>query len=147
MATPFQRRQWAILLAWEHGATCQLCGGPVAVWTYGQETDAACTLDHIQPWIYGGPNGIENMQLAHRLCNQRRKWSPEDFPPLTPDQFALIEWRKAIARRKRKRWRANCQRRQSNVPASDICSCAKCSRRFCTRQQAFDCCRYGWKVS
>ena len=30
------------------------------------------TLDHIRPKSRGGPDNIENLQLAHALCNKRK---------------------------------------------------------------------------
>lgn len=59
-------------LADRDGALCRLCGDGVAldlkVPRYG-----APTVDHILPRAHGGKNDPENLQLAHFLCNSRRK--------------------------------------------------------------------------
>ena len=59
--TQFIRRQ----LINKNGATCALCGKPI-------ETVKDCTIDHIVPISKGGLTTIENCQLAHRNCNQRK---------------------------------------------------------------------------
>lgn len=43
---------------------CQICGGLIAL---GEQH-----LDHIQPYSHGGPPTVENLRLAHDLCNMRR---------------------------------------------------------------------------
>ena len=59
--TQFIRRQ----LINKNGATCALCGKSI-------ETMKDCTIDHIIPASKGGLTTIENCQLAHRNCNQRK---------------------------------------------------------------------------
>jgi 5-methylcytosine-specific restriction endonuclease McrA len=43
------------------GINCGFCGEPV-------ELDSV-TLDHITPKFYGGKNRMDNLRLAHLLCN------------------------------------------------------------------------------
>lgn len=43
---------------------CQLCGGRIALGEHH--------LDHIIPWSHGGKNTVENLRLAHDICNMRR---------------------------------------------------------------------------
>lgn len=42
---------------------CQLCGGKVLVYP---------NYDHIVPLALGGPHASWNLQLTHRICNERR---------------------------------------------------------------------------
>jgi len=44
---------------------CQICGGQVG--------DGELELDHIVPVCFGGSNRIDNLRVAHRDCNRRRK--------------------------------------------------------------------------
>lgn len=53
------------------GWTCTLCGEPVDR-ELPREHWMAGTLDHIVPFPEGGRFMLANLQLAHRLCNQRR---------------------------------------------------------------------------
>lgn len=59
--TQFIRRQ----LINSNGAICSLCNKPI-------ETMKDCTIDHIVPVSKGGLTTIENCQLAHKNCNQRK---------------------------------------------------------------------------
>ena len=43
---------------------CQICGGLIAL---GEQH-----LDHIKPFSMGGEDTVENLRLAHDLCNMRR---------------------------------------------------------------------------
>lgn len=47
------------------GAICGICGLPI-------EDMKDCTVDHIVPLAKGGRTTIENCQLAHFDCNQRK---------------------------------------------------------------------------
>ena len=47
------------------GEDCQLCGLPFA-------EDETPTIDHIVPRGRGGDNHINNLQLAHAACNERK---------------------------------------------------------------------------
>lgn len=59
--TQFIRKQ----LINNNGAICELCNKPI-------ETMKDCTIDHIIPVSKGGLTTIENCQLAHKNCNQRK---------------------------------------------------------------------------
>lgn len=59
--TQFIRKQ----LINNNGAICALCNKPI-------ETMKDCTIDHIIPVSKGGLTTIENCQLAHKNCNQRK---------------------------------------------------------------------------
>lgn len=59
--TQFIRKQ----LINNNGAICSLCNKPI-------ETMKDCTIDHIRPVSKGGLTTIENCQLAHKNCNQRK---------------------------------------------------------------------------
>lgn len=130
----------AILLAWMYGAFCALCGNPVAVWTYGQDDPAAATLDHIVFRALGGTKTLENLQLAHRLCNTRRhpppipSGSPKRLPP---DQRPVVERRRAAGLR--------AARKPLRPSVTGPWLCAKCGRGAGSRIEAFRCCEYGWR--
>jgi 5-methylcytosine-specific restriction endonuclease McrA len=52
---------------------CAICGGELA--KYANWLDpAAPQVDYIVPISRGGSHGRENMEIVHRLCNQR-KWA------------------------------------------------------------------------
>ncbi len=49
----------------KNGAVCGICGKEI--------TDMKdCTIDHIKPRALGGLTVIENCQLAHLKCNQKK---------------------------------------------------------------------------
>lgn len=147
IATPCERTRGsqknyekAILLAWMHGAYCALCGKPVAVYTHGEHGPEACTLDHIIFRSHGGGKSIENLQLAHKICNNRRR-----APGLTLNQLLNLpeSQQKAIQNR------AASRLAQARKPASPQTTlpwvCSQCGRGAATRGKAFDCCGYGWR--
>lgn len=45
--------------------TCYLCLKPIE---FGQDS-----LDHVIPLAKGGTNSIENLQIAHKVCNSRKR--------------------------------------------------------------------------
>ena len=47
------------------GAVCGICGKPITC-------RKDCTVDHIVPLAKGGATMIENCQLAHFDCNQKK---------------------------------------------------------------------------
>lgn len=63
---PEWKRRWLenreTVRARDHGV-CQLCGEAVA---------GRGTIDHIVPKSRGGTDDLENLQLAHAACNQRK---------------------------------------------------------------------------
>ena len=67
------------------GGRCGVCGRPVSM-----EMDDS-HVDHIVPASRGGTDDIDNLQLAHRICNERKgdRWVPRhpDLPSL-PTQLA-----------------------------------------------------------
>ncbi|QDF17443.1 HNH endonuclease [Gordonia phage Coeur] len=50
-----------------YGVVCHLCGRP-----------GATTADHVIPRSRHGPDALDNLRPAHRLCNQRRGDMPLD---------------------------------------------------------------------
>lgn len=60
-AAVYQRDAW----------TCRICGGQVDLHAE-PNTPEAPTLDHLVPFSDGGEFTVENLRLAHRLCNQQR---------------------------------------------------------------------------
>lgn len=59
------------------GCVCGLCGEPIALMR-------DVTLDHKHPRSKGGSDAIENLQLAHRACNQAKS-------DLTPEQWQALQ--------------------------------------------------------
>lgn len=53
------------------GGNCQICLSPVDFSAHYMD-DSAPTLDHIVPRAHGGVDSINNLRLAHRLCNCAR---------------------------------------------------------------------------
>jgi phytoene dehydrogenase-like protein len=53
------------------GQNCHLCGRYV-------ELDDI-TLDHVIPRVWGGTQGIDNLRVAHKWCNEWRSDAPLDF--------------------------------------------------------------------
>jgi 5-methylcytosine-specific restriction endonuclease McrA len=73
----WRRTELAEAFTRAHGR-CQLCGEPVDLAVQSGRTQA--TLDHILPQARGGGHHRENLQLAHRGCNSRKRDS-ESFTP------------------------------------------------------------------
>lgn len=46
------------------GGLCGICGESVEF--------TAMELDHIQPLMLGGSDALDNLRVAHKLCNRRR---------------------------------------------------------------------------
>ena len=62
--------------------TCGICGRPVDV-TLPAGTPMSPELDEIVPVARGGsPYDIDNLQLAHRICNQKKgaRMQGDDIP-------------------------------------------------------------------
>jgi 5-methylcytosine-specific restriction endonuclease McrA len=52
------------------GHTCGICGGPVDMHVPGL---FGPSIDHVVPVSRGGSNEADNLQLAHRICNIRKR--------------------------------------------------------------------------
>lgn len=50
---------------------CQICGDPTSR-TYDHNDPKSPTLDHIIPRSKGGSDSVDNLRLAHALCNSLR---------------------------------------------------------------------------
>jgi 5-methylcytosine-specific restriction endonuclease McrA len=66
-----KRRRMQAILA-RDGGDCWLCGAPVDMSLQSTNDRWAPSLDHVVPNAHGGPNSIDNLRLAHRLCNGKR---------------------------------------------------------------------------
>ena len=53
------------------GLTCWLCGRPVELDT-PHNSKRAASLDHVTPLSEGGTHALDNLRLAHTVCNLRR---------------------------------------------------------------------------
>lgn len=51
--------------------TCQICHEPVDM-SLPRTSRFGATLDHIQPLSKGGSDTLENLQLSHWVCNNRK---------------------------------------------------------------------------
>jgi len=51
--------------------TCQICNEPVDM-SLPRTSRFGATLDHIEPLSKGGSDTLENLQLAHWVCNNRK---------------------------------------------------------------------------
>lgn len=60
-------------LLWRDGRRCAICGRKI------KDLDDL-TVDHIVPLAEGGVNAIENYQLAHKSCNEKKgSMMPDEF--------------------------------------------------------------------
>lgn len=59
-------------LAARDGARCNLCQGRIDMTLAGSD-NMGPTIDHLLPVSMGGTNDSNNLALAHRRCNTRRK--------------------------------------------------------------------------
>lgn len=66
-----KRRSVVMRLARKHGYVCALCGERITKAVSPLYPDAL-TIDHKIPKSRGGGFGIENLQLAHRVCNEAK---------------------------------------------------------------------------
>lgn len=68
--TAFDKARKIILSTQE---ICGICGNPVD-FSYKAPHPLSATVDHIIPVSKGGhPSALENLQLAHRWCNQWKR--------------------------------------------------------------------------
>lgn len=76
--TEFRSRQQLRRQLWaQANGICGICGKEVPhprQWRH-VTFDQTPTIDHIVPRGMGGPDTIENMQIAHRACNGRKGMS------------------------------------------------------------------------
>lgn len=56
-------------LAIRDGYRCGICSGPVDLAAVGR---LAPTVDHIVPVARGGTHAVDNLQIAHSACNNRK---------------------------------------------------------------------------
>lgn len=53
------------------GGVCWICNEPVNAET-GPSDPERSSLDHVHERAAGGSNGIDNLRLAHAVCNEMR---------------------------------------------------------------------------
>lgn len=70
-----QRRAVRAALVARDGNLCHLCGGPVNL-ELPPEHELGPTIDHVRPRALGGGDGLDNLKLAHKRCNQDRDVKP-----------------------------------------------------------------------
>lgn len=74
------------------GNSCILCGGKFTVCN-------PCTIEHIRPKSLGGTNDINNLALAHVLCNSMRGNASFTMAALAIDTWkGTPGYRKRLAR-------------------------------------------------
>ena len=66
----FRRRHLAVLAA-RDGYECRLCGELVDMSLHESHSRSA-SLDHLIPRAHGGSDHRDNLQLAHRACNEEK---------------------------------------------------------------------------
>lgn len=54
------------------GWKCQLCGEEFVDPAPAHPDEMSVTIDHLEPAWKGAPGALENLRLAHRICNMRR---------------------------------------------------------------------------
>ena len=66
----------------EQNGLCGICGEQLT-------DDVANEIDHIIPFTYGGGNERNNIQLAHNLCNRRKRAQvdPRDLLKYLEDRY------------------------------------------------------------
>lgn len=68
-----------MLLEQQDGRICHLCGHSISS-RAKKGSPLRITLDHVIPKSQGGPDILENLKLAHRVCNERRgNMSVDDY--------------------------------------------------------------------
>lgn len=63
------------------GTACAICGGYLDRSVRDHDHPQYVTFDHIVPRSRGGDSKLENLRLAHRLCNTKR-----GNDPILPDE-------------------------------------------------------------
>lgn len=54
------------------GANCWICSYPIDL-SLPRDHDESATIDHRHPYSRGGSNRLNNLRLAHKCCNERRR--------------------------------------------------------------------------
>lgn len=67
-----QRRKIRSALRARYGDNCYLCGRPMTFDKAYGNTDAYATIDHLIASVAGGSDKLENLRLAHNVCNNFR---------------------------------------------------------------------------
>jgi 5-methylcytosine-specific restriction endonuclease McrA len=62
------RRDAALVLAFQHGYRCHICGELIDV-SLGPTDRMSLTIDHVVPVALGGTDDVDNLRPAHRVCN------------------------------------------------------------------------------
>jgi 5-methylcytosine-specific restriction endonuclease McrA len=113
------------------GWVCQLCLGPVDR-RLRIGNPLCATLDHVLPQAHGGKHDLENLQLAHAICNHVRGDLPMKF--VVHALFAevrdeAIRWEKAQQRyrtaaarleRARSRFERRCRRARTGYAGGGL---------------------------
>lgn len=81
-----RRSRWRLLraLVRRDGSLCAICCYPMKLRANPNKDPDAATIDHRVPRSRGGTNHIDNVQLAHRRCNQARGDAPWSGGPEAP---------------------------------------------------------------
>lgn len=58
------------------GMGCAICGEPLDRHVRDPNDEAYITFDHIVPRARGGVDKLDNLRLAHRVCNSERGCDP-----------------------------------------------------------------------
>jgi hypothetical protein len=61
----------ASVLAARDGTDCQLCSDPVDM-ALAHPHPLSASVDHIVPRAHGGSDDLDNLQLSHLTCNQKK---------------------------------------------------------------------------
>jgi 5-methylcytosine-specific restriction endonuclease McrA len=92
MAPKMKRaRRWVLL--WAQDSVCPACGGYLDPTSHPLGPDFP-TLDHVMPRAIKGGNGIENLLVKHRRCNETRGARPpthRDFKAQMVTTRRLVE--------------------------------------------------------
>jgi 5-methylcytosine-specific restriction endonuclease McrA len=81
-------------IARQSGFNCGICAGRVGMHDTG---DLQPTVDHIIPVACGGANHADNLQLAHRVCNVKKRnragfiCDPIDSP-IAPSETVIFDY-------------------------------------------------------
>jgi 5-methylcytosine-specific restriction endonuclease McrA len=70
-ATVKPSRVWVEMLVETDGSDCQICKEPIDL-TLARTSRFGATIDHIIPLSKGGTDEIDNLQLAHWICNNQK---------------------------------------------------------------------------